>query len=119
MDLQTKYSSERVHEYVLRLKRDILDNLTRFHQKEEQQTSLLGLSLPKEEDTYVEFQVNVVVDNGPEGRPLVIETNPRFKNLFGTIERSVDRNGVWRSDFTHIKAGSIVKANGGYRAQRA
>jgi len=38
----------------------------------------------------------------------------RYKNLFGTIDREVDRNGVWRSDFTLIKAGSIVKADGGY-----
>ena len=115
VDLQTKYSSDRVKEYLNAVKKDILENLTRFHQKEEQQTSVLGLQLPKEEDNFIEFQVNVVVDNGPtKGVPLVIETNPRFKNLFGTIERSVDRNGVWRSDFVHIKAGSIVKANGGY-----
>ena len=115
VDLQGRYSADRVREYLAAVKKNILENLTRFHQKEEQQTSVLGLQLPREEDTFVEFQVNVVVDNGAtRGVPLIIETNPRFKNLFGTIERSVDRNGVWRSDFTHIKAGSIVKANGGY-----
>jgi lon-related putative ATP-dependent protease len=115
IDLQTKYKLEPVRQYLAAVKKAILENLQRFHQKEEPQTSVLGLSLPREEDTFVEFQVNVLVDNGPtKGVPLIIETNPRFKNLFGTIERSVDRNGVWRSDFLHIKAGSIVKANGGY-----
>ncbi|RPH37768.1 ATP-binding protein [bacterium] len=115
VDIQTRHSSERVREYLSAVKKSILENLTRFHQKEEQQTSVLGFQLPKEEDAFIEFQVNVVVDNGAtKGVPVVIETNPRFKNLFGTIERSVDRNGVWRSDFLHIKAGSIVKANGGY-----
>ncbi len=115
VDIQTRYSSDPVREFLLAVKKDILENLPRFHQKDEPQTSVLGLQLPKEEDTFIEFQVNVVVDNGgTKGVPLIIETNPRFKNLFGTIERSVDRNGIWRSDFLHIKAGSLVKANGGY-----
>ncbi|MDP2971143.1 MAG: AAA family ATPase, partial [Deltaproteobacteria bacterium] len=35
-------------------------------------------------------------------------------NLFGTIERVVERSGVWKTDFTHIKAGSFLRANGGY-----
>lgn len=43
-----------------------------------------------------------------------METNPRFKNLFGTIERVIDKNGVWRTDFTRVKAGSLLKADGGY-----
>jgi ATP-dependent Lon protease len=34
--------------------------------------------------------------------------------LFGSIERVVDRSGIWRTDFSKIKAGSLVKANGGY-----
>ncbi len=115
VDIQARYDSVRVREYLLAVKNSILENLGRFHQKEEPQTSVLGFQIPKEEDSFIEFQVNVVVDNGAaKGVPVIIETNPRFKNLFGTIERSVDRNGVWRSDFVHIKAGSIVKANGGY-----
>jgi ATP-dependent Lon protease len=59
--------------------------------------------------------VNLVVDNSDaKAVPVIIEKNPRYKNLFGTIEREVDRNGIWRSDFTHIKAGSLVQADGGY-----
>jgi len=114
-EIQARYSAERVREHLAALKKSILENLPRFHQKEEPQTSVLGIQLPREEDTFIEFQVNVVVDNGAtKGVPVVLETNPRFKNLFGTIERSVDRNGIWRSDFLHIKAGSLVKANGGF-----
>jgi lon-related putative ATP-dependent protease len=114
-EIQARYSAERVREHLTALKKSILENLPRFHQKEEPQTSVLGIQLPREEDTFIEFQVNVVVDNGAtKGVPVVLETNPRFKNLFGTIERSVDRNGIWRSDFLHIKAGSLVKANGGF-----
>ena len=34
--------------------------------------------------------------------------------MFGTIEKVNDGRGGWYSDFTKIKAGSILRANGGY-----
>jgi ATP-dependent Lon protease len=43
-----------------------------------------------------------------------METAPNYRNLFGTIEKMIDRMGHWRSDFTHIKAGSLLRASGGY-----
>jgi predicted ATP-dependent protease len=114
-DLEERYATPKIHDYLMEVKENILDNLSRFHQKEESQQSVLGIQLPKEEDSFTEYQVNVVVDNSEvKGVPVVIEANPRYKNLFGTIERVVDRNGVWRSDFTHIKGGSMLKADGGF-----
>lgn len=114
-ELESKYPAQGVHDYLLDVRQHVLDNLHRFYQKEEQQQTVLGITIQKEDDRFTEFQVNVLVDNGNvKGRPIVIETNPRYKNLFGTIERVVDRNGVWRADFTHIKAGSLLKADGGY-----
>ncbi|MBX2992356.1 MAG: AAA family ATPase [Bacteroidetes bacterium] len=114
-ELETKYPAGSVHEYLVDMKQHVLDNLHRFYQREEQQPPVLGITIQKEDDRFTEFQVNVVVDNSSvDGRPIILETNPRFKNLFGTIERVVDRNGVWRADFTHIKAGSLLKADGGY-----
>jgi lon-related putative ATP-dependent protease len=113
-DLEEKYPSREVHEYLLEVKDHVLNNLPRFSQHEDQ-PSVFGLPVQREEDRFLEFQVNVIVDNSTvKGRPVIIETNPRYKNLFGTIERVVDRNGVWRADFTHIKAGSLLKADGGY-----
>jgi ATP-dependent Lon protease len=114
-DLERRYNSDRVRTYLAEVKKDILNNLSRFHQKEEQQASVLGLTPSKEEDTFVEYQVNIIVDNSEvQGVPVVIEMNPRYKNLFGTVERVVDRNGVWRTDFMRIKVGSMVKADGGF-----
>lgn len=113
-DMEQKYPQQRVHEYLMEVKEHVLNNVSRFLPREEQ-PSVFGISLPREEDRFIEFQVNVLVDNGAvKGRPVIIETNPRFKNLFGTIERIVDRNGVWRTDFTMIKPGSLLKADGGY-----
>ena len=114
-EIRGKFSAEGLEGYVAEVRKSILDNLSRFHQKEEQPVSLTGMQVSREEDTFFEFAVNVIADNGgAQGAPVVLEKNPRYKNLFGTIDREVDRNGVWRSDFTLIKAGSIVKADGGY-----
>jgi ATP-dependent Lon protease len=114
-DLEEKYKSPRVHEYLKEVKQDVLDNLPRFHQKDEPQPSILGMQITREEDHFLEYQVNVVVDNGDvKGVPVEFEKNPRYKNLFGTIERVTDRNGIWRTDFMHIKGGSMLKADGGY-----
>jgi ATP-dependent Lon protease len=59
--------------------------------------------------------VNVLVDNSEtKGAPIIVETTPNYRNLFGTIERVVERTGIWKTDFLHIKAGSFLRANGGY-----
>ena len=114
-DVKEKYTSPKAHAYLDEVKQDVIENVQRFNQKDEAQPSVLGIQMQKEDDDFTEYQVNVIVDNGTDRRPpVIIETNPRYKNLFGTIEREVDRNSVWRTDFTHIKAGSLVKADGGY-----
>jgi ATP-dependent Lon protease len=119
-DLHQRYNTPHVQTWLKDVEQSIIDNVARFHAPEETQQSILSLGGPKEEDEYLEYQVNVLVDNtGVEGVPVVIESNPRFKNLFGTIERVVDRNGVWRSDFTRIKAGSMLKADGGFLVMNA
>lgn len=114
-DLREKYPGDRVHQYLKDAETNIINTVTRFHPREEQQPAVMGFPFQKEEDEFLEFQVNVVVDNtDSHGVPVIIETNPRFKNLFGTIERAIDKNGVWRTDFTRVKAGSLLKADGGY-----
>ena len=55
------------------------------------------------------------MDNAEQtGPPIVVESNPTYRNLFGTIERVMDRSGMWRTDYSKIHGGSFVKANGGY-----
>ncbi len=66
-------------------------------------------------DPYSEFRVNVVVDNSStSGAPVVFETSPSFRNLFGSIDRTFDRTGPARADFSRIKAGSLLRADGGF-----
>ncbi|MEF2229505.1 MAG: AAA family ATPase [Pseudodesulfovibrio sp.] len=70
---------------------------------------------PPPEVVFQPYQVNLLVDNADlAGPPVIIESYPTYRNLFGSIERVQDRSGGWHTDYTKIKAGSFVKANGGY-----
>jgi ATP-dependent Lon protease len=115
-DIKERFNDEKIHRYLDEAQEDILANLPRFREKEESPPSPLpGLVLPQPVDTFTEYQVNVVVDNSEtKGAPIIVEMTPNYRNLFGTIERVVERSGVWKTDFTHIKAGSFLRANGGY-----
>ncbi len=114
-EVRQKYENDKLRRYLDDVQENILADLPRFRPADEQaQTLIPGVPQPEEVD-FIEFRVNVIVDNSEtKGVPIVIETNPRYKNIFGTIDREVDRNGVWRTDFTLIKPGSLLKADGGY-----
>ncbi len=114
--IRQSYNNEKLHRYLDEIQENIMDDLNRFRQQDEQQFPIMGMPVPQqEEDQFIEYRVNVVVDNSEtKGVPIIIETNPKFKNIFGTIDRDADRNGVWRTDFTLIKAGSLLRANSGY-----
>jgi lon-related putative ATP-dependent protease len=74
----------------------------------------------EEGDPFLRYRVNVVVDNGAtEGRPVVIETEPTYGNLFGTIEARVGHNLQATADHMRIRAGSLLRANGGFLAINA
>jgi len=64
---------------------------------------------------FFEYQVNVLVNNsGRQGAPVICEDAPTYRNLFGTIERSVDPFGRASTNFTRIIAGSFLKSYGGF-----
>jgi lon-related putative ATP-dependent protease len=60
------------------------------------------------------YNINRVVDNSHlKGGPVIYEMNPTYNNLFGRIEKK-SYMGYLYTDYTMIKAGSLLKANGGY-----
>jgi lon-related putative ATP-dependent protease len=115
-DIREKYGQPEIHAYLDDVKDNILQNPTRFQPKPEvPQSPIPGLMLPTSIDPFTEFQVNVLVDNAEvKGAPVIIETSPTYRNLFGTIERSWNMAGIGKTDFTKIKAGSFLRASGGY-----
>lgn len=59
------------------------------------------------------FQVNVIVDNSLNERPLVIfEQDPTINNLIGSIEYE-NHNGIYTTDISLIQGGSLLRANEG------
>ncbi|NVM26418.1 MAG: AAA family ATPase, partial [Desulfobacterales bacterium] len=115
-EIKEKYQNEKINRYLDETKEDILENINRFKEGSEAQVQPIpGLTLPSPEDTFREYQVNVIIDNSEvKGSPVIIETSPTYRNLFGMVERSVGRSGIWQADFMQIKAGSFLRANGGY-----
>ena len=112
--LGKKYKGKDMRQYVEALLDDMADNLQIF--RPQQQPAIPGIpSLLPQGDLFQPYQVNLLVDNSEQkGAPVIVEAYPTYRNLFGSIERVVDRSGVWRTDFSKIKAGSFMKANGGY-----
>jgi len=65
-------------------------------------------------DVLARYRVNLVVDNGGlSGAPALVEDNPLFRSLFGNIEYQLE-NDVLVTDFSRIRAGSLLRAHGGF-----
>jgi len=109
-----KFKSKPVKDYINAILEDMGNNLQIF--RPQAQSPMPGLiPVISEGDPFQPYQVNLLVDNKDQkGPPVIIEEHPNYRNIFGSIERVVDRSGVWRTDFSKIKAGSFIKANGGY-----
>jgi lon-related putative ATP-dependent protease len=113
--LTKDYGGDKIKSYLEAMLEDMADNLQIFR-TQGQQPQIPGLTpIMPEVDRFQPYQVNLIVDNSEQkGPPVLIEAYPTYRNIFGSIERIVDRSGVWRTDFSKIKAGSLLKANGGY-----
>ena len=113
--LKATYSLEKLHGYFDEVRSNVRENLDRFRKQQLAIPPQEGEPNEEDEDEFLEFQVNVLVDNSETQHvPIVIETNPKYKNIFGTVEREMEKGGIWRTDFTKIKAGSLLRADGGY-----
>lgn len=111
-DLKKKYKSEKIKNWLDQVHKSILQNLDVFKgakpAKEESQEGLII-------DYLKEYEVNIILDNSHQKNvPVIVETSPTYNNLFGTIEKYSDGRGGWFADFTRIKGGSLLRANGGY-----
>ena len=105
-EIEREVGDERVGPYLAEVRKDVLDHLG-------------TLGAPGQEgddgDPLLRYRVNVVVDNRTtRGRPVVIETEPNYSSLFGTIEARVAKDWQATSDHTRIRAGSLLRANGGF-----
>ncbi len=110
-DILNRFPQARVPEYLAEVEASLITNVELFkNQKKEEERKEQAPA-----DPLLEYRVNLLVDNGDlKHSPVIMETNPNYLNLFGSIESTMNRFGVLQTDFTKIKAGSFLKANGGY-----
>lgn len=110
--LKDKYKDEKIRCYLDQVESNVFESLDVFKgTKPKTEAGEDGIVF----DYFKQYEVNVVLDNSSiKECPIVIETTPSYNNLFGTIEKFSDGRGGWFADFTRIKAGSFLKANGGY-----
>lgn len=113
-EIRTKFDFPIIFDYLDNAEYTLIKNIDLFKgQKKEQKEKELV-------DPLLEYRVNLLIDNSEQkGAPVIIETNPNYINLFGSIEATLNRFGIWQSDFTKIKTGSLLKANGGYLVMNA
>lgn len=112
--LRRRFPDEGVAAYLDEVEEALLSDLDRFREAQPRRGEEEAPSYRKREP-FEEFSVNLILDNGGTKRaPVVYEKSPSYKNLFGSLERVVDRFGYWRTDFTRIYGGSLLKASGGF-----
>jgi len=91
------------------LEQDVYGNLELFHGGEDDEDRQGALN-----SVLARYRVNLVVDNGGiTGAPVIVEDNPLFRALFGSIEYQSE-NDVLVTDFSRIRAGSLLQAHGGF-----
>ncbi len=122
---EEKYQDDQqVLDYLKEVQEDILENIDDFKKKPEAQQQMPGqpvapFAVPPREVNLRKYDVNVLIDNSEtKGAPVVIESNPAYPNLFGSIERQAWFGALF-TDHTMIKPGSLHKANGGYLVMKA
>jgi len=111
-NLKENHKQPKILFYLKQVEENIFENIQVFKGvKPQGETTSDGYQI----DYFRDYDVNIILDNSTtSGCPIIIETSPSYNNLFGSVERVGDGRGNFYSDFTNIKAGSLLKANGGY-----
>jgi lon-related putative ATP-dependent protease len=116
-----KYKEDHaVAEYLKMAGDDILENINDFRKKQEgDQQQIPQFAAQARGAVFRKYEINVFIDNSEtEGAPVVLESNPSYPNLFGSIERQAVFGALF-TDFTMIRPGVLQKANGGYLVMKA
>ncbi len=121
-ELKEKYAGQSIAEYLEEVRHHLLDNLDPFKEREGEgehdEETPDGLPKPQagpERDPFRVYGVNVILAHDNEDKsPVIFETTPTYANLFGTIQRAYDTRGGWTSDFMDLRAGSLLRADGGF-----
>jgi len=113
--IKKRYKCKELDQYLEQVKESIQENPDRFRKTKEEKDSPNKTKSGSDHDPFIEYRVNLLVDNcDAKQAPVIFETSPSYSNLFGTVEVTMERAGGGKTDFTKIKAGSFLKADGGF-----
>jgi ATP-dependent Lon protease len=108
-EIRSKFDFPKISEYLEEAENNLVKNIDLFKGQKREAKEMEAI------DPFSAFRVNLLIDNSDvKGSPVIMETNPNYINLFGSVEMVSSRFGLIQTDFTRIKAGSFLKANGGY-----
>lgn len=109
---RTYHDLPAVMAYLERVQQDIVHHYKNFLPREGPALVIPGMDLKRPDLT--RYQVNLIVEHDPaEGAPVIDEVHPTYTNLIGKIERRAHM-GVMYTDFTEIRGGAVLQANGGF-----
>jgi len=95
---------------------DVLEHIDLFLAEDEGE----GGTEERSKTHYERYHVNLFVDNKMHKHPQVIlESNPTYENLFGSIKNRISVNGTYETNFTLMRPGMIHFANEGILVLRA
>jgi len=117
IEIKSEYKENgSVLNYLTLLEDDVVNNIKEFINFEndtDEKTAVLFKTKNKER-FFDRYKLNYFVDNSELNfAPVIFESNPTYQNLMGSIEYTVEM-GVRKTDFRHIKCGTLHRANGGY-----
>ena len=114
-EVREGFEAEGLSTYLDPVGEDVLENLGLFRDAHEGTSPEEAAAATGENALDRErYRVNVLVDNSKTGGlPIIWETAPSYRNLFGTIEKVRTPSGDFVTDHMHIRGGSLLRANGG------
>ncbi len=104
-----KFPNDGIEPWLEQIRDTILDNLEVF-----QRPTDANASNEEGGPDFSAFDVNIVLSNKGSGCPIVIENHPTYQNVFGSQDRVAVAPGVFGTDFSRLKPGSLLRAQGGY-----
>ena len=111
-----KWPEPKVLAWVGTLEKDILAHLFLFAPE----SASAAPSRRRRSPALARYGANVLVDReGLSRPPVIVESHPSAANLFGTVEPRPDEEGDARSSFLRIRAGSFLRASGGFLVLKA
>ncbi len=105
-EIRSTFPTDAVKVFLDEVEHDVLENVRPGLETDDEDES---------EDPTHFYGVNVVVANTrTKTVPVVSVTHPTHADLFGAIEAPSDRDRVTRADFSHVRAGALMRADGGF-----